>query len=150
MWYVYILRCADNSLYIGETNNVDSRVIRHNEGRASLFTAAQRPVLLVYSERHPDRVAALTRERQLKRWTRAKKDALIAGDSAAETTVVFARIWFRVPTDSYCELRRRDAIRHRHVALPLARSLVCDGHVCVVIRRRSAYWRSTPGFDRLQ
>jgi predicted GIY-YIG superfamily endonuclease len=82
MWYVYILRCADDSLYIGETNDVDFRVNRHNEGRASSFTAARRPVSLAYSEPHPNRGAALTRERQLKRWTRAKKDALIAGDSA--------------------------------------------------------------------
>ena len=82
MWYVYVLRCADNSLYIGETNDVDLRVMRHNDGRASSFTAARRSVTLLYSEQHPDRAAALTRERQLKRWTRAQKEALIAGDSA--------------------------------------------------------------------
>ena len=83
MWYVYILRCADNFLYIGEPNDVDLRVMRHNDGRASSFTAARRPVTLVYSEPHLDRVAALAREeRQLKRWSRAKKEALIAGDSA--------------------------------------------------------------------
>lgn len=83
MWYVYILRCVDDSLYIGETNDVDLRVIRHNEGRASSFTAARRPVLLAYCESHPNRVTALARERQLKRWTRAKKEALVAGDLAA-------------------------------------------------------------------
>ena len=79
MWFVYILRCADNSIYIGETNDLALRVLRHNEGRASSFTVT-RPVVLAYSESHPDRAAALTRERQLKRWTRAKKEALIAGD----------------------------------------------------------------------
>ncbi len=80
MHFVYILRCADNSLYIGETPNVASRLAKHNEGSASRFTARRRPVSLVFAEEHPDRTAALLRERQLKRWSRAKKDALVAGD----------------------------------------------------------------------
>jgi len=80
VWHVYILRCADGSLYIGETNRLDKRVARHNEGRASTFTASRRPVSLVYSEVHSDRHSALARERQLKRWTRAKKEALVSGN----------------------------------------------------------------------
>ena len=80
MWYVYILRCADGALYVGETNDVGRRVRKHNEGSASRFTAGRRPVTLVYSERCSSRETALARERQLKRWTRAKKEALIAGD----------------------------------------------------------------------
>jgi predicted GIY-YIG superfamily endonuclease len=80
MWFVYIVRCADDSLYVGETNDLDLRLLRHNEGRASAFTARRRPVVLAYSEQCPTREAALTRERQLKRWTRAKKEALISGN----------------------------------------------------------------------
>jgi predicted GIY-YIG superfamily endonuclease len=80
MAYVYILRCADGSLYVGETDNLDARILKHNDGTASAFTAQRRPVLLVYSEMHDVRSAAQARERQLKRWTRAKKEALIAGD----------------------------------------------------------------------
>ncbi len=80
MAYVYMLRCADGSLYVGETDDLESRLVKHNDGRASKFTAARRPVALVYSERHADRGSALERERQLKRWTRRKKEALIAGD----------------------------------------------------------------------
>ena len=80
MWFVYIVRCADGALYIGETGDLDLRLLRHNEGRASAFTAGRRPVALVYSEQYPTRQAALPRERQLKRWTRAKKEALIARD----------------------------------------------------------------------
>jgi putative endonuclease len=80
MWFVYILRCADNSLYIGETGNLESRLHKHHDGSACSFTASRRPVILAYSERHSSRDAALQRERQLKRWTRAKKEALIAGD----------------------------------------------------------------------
>jgi predicted GIY-YIG superfamily endonuclease len=79
---VYILRCADTSLYVGLTNDVAARLARHNEGRGSVYTAARRPVSLVYSESHATRAAARQRERQIKRWTRAKKDALITGDRA--------------------------------------------------------------------
>jgi predicted GIY-YIG superfamily endonuclease len=50
---------------------------KHHDGLASRFTARRRPVTLVYSEAHPTRTAALARERQLKGWTRAKKEALI-------------------------------------------------------------------------
>ena len=78
--YVYVLRCADESLYIGSTSDVAARVLRHTEGSASHYTALRRPVRLVYSERHATRLQAIQRERQLKRWTRAKKEALIAGD----------------------------------------------------------------------
>ena len=78
--YVYILRCAGGSLYIGETADLPHRLERHADGSACTFTRHRRPVSLAYSERHSTRLAALQRERQLKRWTRAKKEALIAGD----------------------------------------------------------------------
>ena len=80
MRYVYILRCADDSLYIGETDRPSSRLARHNDGRGCVFTASRLPVNLVYSEEYATHDEALQRERQLKRWTRAKKEALIAGD----------------------------------------------------------------------
>jgi predicted GIY-YIG superfamily endonuclease len=80
VWFVYVLRCADGSLYVGETSNLEQRVVRHREGTASAYTARRRPVSLSYSECHPTRNVALKRERQLKRWTRAKKEALVAGD----------------------------------------------------------------------
>jgi len=80
--YVYILRCDDGALYIGETSDVVARVCTHQAGEASGFTRTRRPVSLVYVEQHADRPHALSRERQLKRWTRVKKEALIAGDFA--------------------------------------------------------------------
>lgn len=83
MWFVYILRCADGSLYVGETYDVAQRIIQHNKGCAAAHTARRRPVCIAYVEELGDREAALARERQLKRWSRAKKDALIAGDLAA-------------------------------------------------------------------
>jgi len=83
MWFVYILRCSDDSLYIGETNNVANRLARHNDGIAATYTAARRPVRVVYIESHESRRESLQRERQLKRWTRAKKEALVAADKRA-------------------------------------------------------------------
>jgi predicted GIY-YIG superfamily endonuclease len=80
--YVYVLRCADHSLYVGETSDVVARVLTHQAGEASGFTRQRLPVTLVYAEQHPERLRARARERQLKRWTRAKKEALVAGDLA--------------------------------------------------------------------
>jgi predicted GIY-YIG superfamily endonuclease len=83
MWFVYILRCADESFYVGETHDVAQRLAAHNKGCASAHTAKRRPVQLAYVEEQASRAASLDRERQLKRWSHAKKEALIAGDSAA-------------------------------------------------------------------
>ena len=83
MWFLYIVRCKDGSLYVGETGDVARRLEAHNKGCGSAHTARRRPVQLVYVEQHPNRAAALRRERQIKGWTRAKKEALIAGDRLA-------------------------------------------------------------------
>ena len=80
MFWVYILRCADGTLYVGHTNDILRRQQDHNEGRGGRHTAARRPVRMVYTERHVTLESACDRERQLKQWTVAKKQALIAGD----------------------------------------------------------------------
>ena len=80
MPFVYMLRCSDDSLYVGYTEDVDSREQTHNEGRGGAYTARRRPVRLVYVERCASSRAARERERQLKRWSGVKKEALIAGD----------------------------------------------------------------------
>jgi predicted GIY-YIG superfamily endonuclease len=77
---IYILRCAEASLYVGHTSDVHERVKAHNDGRGALWTACRRPVVLVYWEPQPSEEQAIARERQLKRWTHAKKLALINGD----------------------------------------------------------------------
>jgi predicted GIY-YIG superfamily endonuclease len=64
---VYILRCADGTLYVGSTSDLTERERRHNEGRGATYTASRTPVQLVYSEEHPSRLAAQRREAQLKR-----------------------------------------------------------------------------------
>ena len=78
--FVYILKCADGSYYVGSTSDVTQRERIHNEGHGAAHTAAHGPVRMVYSEAHASWPAARKREAQLKRWTRAKKDALIAGN----------------------------------------------------------------------
>jgi predicted GIY-YIG superfamily endonuclease len=79
-FYVYILRCADDSLYVGHTTNISERVKVHNEGRGASWTASRRPLVLVYCESYSSEEQAIARERQVKRWTHAKKLALINGD----------------------------------------------------------------------
>jgi predicted GIY-YIG superfamily endonuclease len=80
MHFVYMLRCADQSLYIGETDDLANRIMRHQEGRGCAYTAARRPVELAYVEEVANHLEARRREHQLKRWTRAKKEALVVGD----------------------------------------------------------------------
>ena len=81
-WYIYILRCADGSYYVGHTRDVDQRVVAHNAGEGASWTASRRPVTLVYQERLESQPAAVRRERQIKKWSRAKKAALAAGDQS--------------------------------------------------------------------
>ena len=79
--YVYILLCADRSLYVGYTTDLHNRKQLHDEGRGGQYTSTRLRVQLVYHESRRSLKAALERERQIKRWTRAKKEALIAADS---------------------------------------------------------------------
>ena len=81
--YVYLLRCADNSLYVGETSDLLTRECDHNEGRGGSYTAKRRPVRIVYAEQFNSRQDALKRERQIKRWSLVKKELLVRGDAAA-------------------------------------------------------------------
>jgi len=80
VFFVYILRCSDNSLCIGHITNVEARVRAHNMGAGWMHTFQRLPIELVYPEPHPTRHAAIRRERQLKGWSRRKKEALIRGD----------------------------------------------------------------------
>jgi len=79
MFYCYIVECADRSFYLGVTNDPAQRVQYHNEGKGSEWTAARRPVRLVWTEEHATLSSARKRENQLKRWSHAKKVALIGG-----------------------------------------------------------------------
>ena len=78
-WF-YILRLRSGRLYLGATCSLDDRWERHLAGRGCQTTKIDPPVQLVYSEQCPDFSGARHREVQVKRWTRAKKESLIAGD----------------------------------------------------------------------
>jgi len=78
--FVYIVRCADGTLYTGLARDPNARVRTHNSGKGAKYTRARLPVSLVCIEQCDSLSAALKREAQLKPWSRAKKEALIAGD----------------------------------------------------------------------
>ena len=77
-YVLYIVRCADTSLYCGITNNLKKRITDHNERKAGAkYTRAKRPVTLVYTENHPNRSEALKREYEIKKLPKQEKEALI-------------------------------------------------------------------------
>jgi putative endonuclease len=81
IWWVYILECSDGSFYVGSTSDLSARVRVHQSGNGPAYTSKRLPFRLVYSEQQASLQAAVARERQLKRWTRKKKAALVAGNS---------------------------------------------------------------------
>ena len=81
-FWTYMLRCADGRFYIGHTDNLEGRMGQHQHGGYCDFTARRRPVALAWSQDFATREEALSAERRLKGWTRAKKEALIRGDWA--------------------------------------------------------------------
>jgi putative endonuclease len=78
--WVYILKCADGSYYTGCTSNLDQRIYQHQHGVFPGYTSSRRPVKLVWSDEFPDIRQAISMERQIKGWSRKKKEALIRGD----------------------------------------------------------------------
>lgn len=79
MYYVYIVKCADDTLYTGIATELERRIGEHNESdKGAKYTRVRRPVSLVYSEEHPDRSTASKREYEIKKkMSRAEKLALI-------------------------------------------------------------------------
>ena len=83
MAWMYILKCADDSYYVGSTTNLDLRLGQHQSGKGSRYTSGRLPVELVYGEEY-DRVSdAYAREKQVQNWSRAKREALINSDLEA-------------------------------------------------------------------
>jgi len=75
----YILECSDKSYYVGSTDNLEKRAARQNVGEAAEWTKNRRPVKIVYFEIYSSLTEAVRREKQIKRWTRVKKENLIKG-----------------------------------------------------------------------
>ena len=81
-YFVYILQCADQTLYVGSTNDLDKRIHQHNNSKSGAhYTKIRRPVILRYSEEFNTLTEARRREAEIKRWSRTKKMALIKKDS---------------------------------------------------------------------
>jgi putative endonuclease len=81
MVWLYILRCGDDSYYVGTTRtDLEIRLAQHQSGHFGGYTSTRLPVQLVYSEYFESAVDAIAAERQVKGWSRAKKEALIAGN----------------------------------------------------------------------
>jgi len=76
-YYVYILECADGTLYTGWTRDIPRRLAAHNSGKGAKYTRSRRPVRLAWWEAQPDRSAALRREAAIKRMAREEKLAMI-------------------------------------------------------------------------
>ena len=78
MFFTYILECADKTLYVGCTNNLEKRLHQHNNLKSGAhYTKIRRPVILKYSETFPSLLKARGREAEIKRWTREEKLILI-------------------------------------------------------------------------
>ena len=78
--WTYMLRCADDTYYTGCTTDLDQRIYEHQTGKYDGYTKRRRPVKLVWSEEFQTIDEAIEAERQIKKWSQAKKRALIAGD----------------------------------------------------------------------
>ena len=80
MFWVYILHCADNSYYTGHTDNLETRFSQHQTGENDCYTARRQPLKLIWSQECSSREEALSAERQIKGWSRRKKEAMMRGD----------------------------------------------------------------------
>lgn len=79
--YVYILRCADGSLYTGWTTDLAARVATHNAGKGAKYTRSRLPAKLVYHEEFDDKITAQQREREIKKLSKAQKEKLVQSQS---------------------------------------------------------------------
>ena len=90
MFYIYILRTSSNTLYIGQTNNLKKRLEEHQSksSRSANYVCYFNSIELVYSEKYATRKEAMQREVQLKKWPKAKKEALVKGGLVSLEKVV--------------------------------------------------------------
>ena len=86
MWYVYILRCKDETLYTGITNDLTARIQAHNAGTGAKYTRGRGPVSLVYTETYPSHPEALRRDYAIKQLSKQQKLSLIQGSTSSTDT----------------------------------------------------------------
>ena len=90
-FHVYLLRCSDQSYYVGHPDDLETRIGHHELGSVDGYTSLQRPVELLQSEAFGTREEALSAELRLKKWTRAKKEAWVRGDFEAISKKDFSK-----------------------------------------------------------
>lgn len=78
-YYFYIAKCQDNSLYIGMTTDIETRIAKHNRGEGALWIKQHGQIKIVYTEKYETYLEAHRRELQIKKWSRKKKENLIRG-----------------------------------------------------------------------
>ncbi len=88
MWYLYILKCINDSFYTGITKDITNRLEKHNSGHGARYTRFNRPVQLVYFESHKTESEVRKREREIKRWNRNKKLELVKGFPSERLTAI--------------------------------------------------------------
>jgi putative endonuclease len=76
-WFVYIVRCSNDSLYTGITTDIDRRIEQHNSGKGAAYTRSHRPVRLTYSETVENRSSAAKRESELKKLSKQDKELIV-------------------------------------------------------------------------
>jgi putative endonuclease len=81
VWFVYVVRCRDGTLYTGISRDVDARLAKHNAGKGARYTRGRGPVALLHKERRSSQAAALRREAAIKALPRTKKLALAGGSA---------------------------------------------------------------------
>ena len=100
-FYAYLLLCNDGSYYAGHTDDLETRFAQHQTGALGGYTAKRRPLILLWSDFFQTRDDAFAVERKLKGWSRAKKEALVAGD------------WDRISELARCRTARENPSRVR-------------------------------------
>ena len=93
MPWIYILRCADGSTYVGSTWDVERRLDQHQRGQGAVYTSRRLPVELVFAHYDDSIAAVFALEKQIQGWSRAKREALIRGDFASISAAAKKRDW---------------------------------------------------------
>lgn len=103
VWHVYLVRCSDDSLYTGCTNDLPARLATHNAGKGARYTRSRRPVTLAWSRAVKDRSRALSVEATIKRFSRAQKQAIVGSNQNIRVILGISKL----------NARRRQAARGR-------------------------------------
>ncbi len=106
-FWVYVLGCADRSYYTGHTDDLEKRMMEHETGEIECYTSTRLPVKLIFADEFPTREEALARERQIKGWSRKKKEAMMRGDWAEVSRLAHGKGRSKGALRRACPERRR-------------------------------------------